>query len=245
MKDVKNARFIENLISQNDMRAFVCENTADLKKFLEEVRECWPTGTSQSTLARYGPNILQPTSVDDRPTVCRLFGRRPIVDRPSVIVRGRHEIDAPSVVLPLTPVVGWLTVRHALVQQAMFGRWSRAFSIWETKWLARHYILQERPTHILPGLLFRHTLAHFVLRVTNVVLFLLFGAGEGPAGPESERCGPAARVIVLLQATAHPGSSAVSQLFHIHEFHHFNGISLPCEAHGEVGPCTYCQLFFL
>ena len=39
MKDVKNARFIENLISQNDMRAFVCENTADLKKFLEEVRE--------------------------------------------------------------------------------------------------------------------------------------------------------------------------------------------------------------
>ena len=37
MKEVKNAKFVESLLSQNDMRAFVCENTQDLKKFLEEV----------------------------------------------------------------------------------------------------------------------------------------------------------------------------------------------------------------
>ena len=37
MKDVKDAKFIESLISQNDMRAFVCSNRDDLKLFLDEV----------------------------------------------------------------------------------------------------------------------------------------------------------------------------------------------------------------
>lgn len=38
MKDVKDAKFIESLISQNDMRAFVCSNRDDLKFFLDEVQ---------------------------------------------------------------------------------------------------------------------------------------------------------------------------------------------------------------
>jgi len=38
MKDVKDAKFIESLISQNDMRAFVCSNRDDLKLFLDEVQ---------------------------------------------------------------------------------------------------------------------------------------------------------------------------------------------------------------
>ena len=37
MKDVKDAKFIESLISQTDMRAFVCSNREDLKLFLDEV----------------------------------------------------------------------------------------------------------------------------------------------------------------------------------------------------------------
>lgn len=37
MKDVRDAKFIESLISQNDMRAFVCSNRDDLKLFLAEV----------------------------------------------------------------------------------------------------------------------------------------------------------------------------------------------------------------
>ena len=39
MKDVKNAKFIESAISQNDLRAFVCSNRDDLKLFLDEVRK--------------------------------------------------------------------------------------------------------------------------------------------------------------------------------------------------------------
>ncbi|KAL9986165.1 hypothetical protein ACROYT_G000260 [Oculina patagonica] len=39
MKDVKDAKFIESLISQNDLRAFVCSNREDLKLFLDEVRD--------------------------------------------------------------------------------------------------------------------------------------------------------------------------------------------------------------
>ncbi|XP_020612107.1 structural maintenance of chromosomes protein 5-like [Orbicella faveolata] len=39
MKDVRDAKFIESLISQNDMRAFVCSNRDDLKLFLAEVRD--------------------------------------------------------------------------------------------------------------------------------------------------------------------------------------------------------------
>lgn len=37
MKNVKDAKFIESLISQNDLRAFVCSNRDDLKLFLDEV----------------------------------------------------------------------------------------------------------------------------------------------------------------------------------------------------------------
>ena len=37
MKQVRDAKFIESLISQNDLRAFVCSNRDDLKLFLNEV----------------------------------------------------------------------------------------------------------------------------------------------------------------------------------------------------------------
>ena len=37
MKDVKDAKFIENLINANDLRSFVCSNRDDLKLFLDEV----------------------------------------------------------------------------------------------------------------------------------------------------------------------------------------------------------------
>ena len=37
MKNVRDAKFIESLISQNDIRAFVCSNREDLKLFLDEV----------------------------------------------------------------------------------------------------------------------------------------------------------------------------------------------------------------
>ena len=37
MKNVKDAKYIENLISQNDLKAFVCGNREDLKLFLDEV----------------------------------------------------------------------------------------------------------------------------------------------------------------------------------------------------------------
>lgn len=37
MKNVKDAKFIESLISQNDLKAFVCSNRDDLKLFLDEV----------------------------------------------------------------------------------------------------------------------------------------------------------------------------------------------------------------
>ncbi|XP_068741134.1 structural maintenance of chromosomes protein 5-like [Montipora capricornis] len=39
MKKVKDAKFIESLISQNDLKAFVCSNREDLKLFLNEVRD--------------------------------------------------------------------------------------------------------------------------------------------------------------------------------------------------------------
>lgn len=39
MKDVKNAKFIESVINQNDLRAFVCSNRDDLTLFLDEVRD--------------------------------------------------------------------------------------------------------------------------------------------------------------------------------------------------------------
>lgn len=39
MKNVKDAKFIESLISQNDLKAFVCSNRDDLKLFLDEVRD--------------------------------------------------------------------------------------------------------------------------------------------------------------------------------------------------------------
>lgn len=38
MKDVKNAKFIESVINQNDLRAFVCSNRDDLRLFLDEVQ---------------------------------------------------------------------------------------------------------------------------------------------------------------------------------------------------------------
>lgn len=37
MKNVKDAKFIESLISQNDLKSFVCSNRDDLKLFLDEV----------------------------------------------------------------------------------------------------------------------------------------------------------------------------------------------------------------
>lgn len=37
MKNVRDAKYIESLISQNDLRAFVCSNREDLKLFLNEV----------------------------------------------------------------------------------------------------------------------------------------------------------------------------------------------------------------
>ena len=37
MKNVKDAKFIESLISQNDLKAFVCSNRDDLTLFLDEV----------------------------------------------------------------------------------------------------------------------------------------------------------------------------------------------------------------
>ena len=40
MDDVANAKYIESLISANDMRAFVFESREDLKLFMNEVREC-------------------------------------------------------------------------------------------------------------------------------------------------------------------------------------------------------------
>lgn len=39
MKKVKDAKFIESLINQNDLKAFVCSNREDLKLFLNEVRD--------------------------------------------------------------------------------------------------------------------------------------------------------------------------------------------------------------
>jgi len=39
MKNVKDAKFIESLISQNDLKAFVCSNRDDLTLFLDEVRD--------------------------------------------------------------------------------------------------------------------------------------------------------------------------------------------------------------
>ncbi|XP_074631225.1 structural maintenance of chromosomes protein 5-like isoform X2 [Acropora palmata] len=39
MKNVKDAKFIESLISQNDLKSFVCSNRDDLKLFLDEVRD--------------------------------------------------------------------------------------------------------------------------------------------------------------------------------------------------------------
>lgn len=39
MKKVRDAKFIESLISQNDLKAFVCSNREDLKLFLNEVRD--------------------------------------------------------------------------------------------------------------------------------------------------------------------------------------------------------------
>lgn len=39
MKNVRDAKYIESLISQNDLRAFVCSNREDLKLFLNEVRD--------------------------------------------------------------------------------------------------------------------------------------------------------------------------------------------------------------
>ena len=41
MKNVKDAKFIESLISQNDLKSFVCSNRDDLKLFLDEV--CYST----------------------------------------------------------------------------------------------------------------------------------------------------------------------------------------------------------
>lgn len=38
MKDVKNVKFIESVINQNDFRVFVCSNRDDLRLFLDEVQ---------------------------------------------------------------------------------------------------------------------------------------------------------------------------------------------------------------
>ena len=39
MKDQKYARYLENHISFNDMRAFVCEKSEDMNLFMDKMRE--------------------------------------------------------------------------------------------------------------------------------------------------------------------------------------------------------------
>ena len=38
VKDPNKAKYLENTISANDMRAFVCERNDDMKKFMDTIR---------------------------------------------------------------------------------------------------------------------------------------------------------------------------------------------------------------
>lgn len=51
MKNVKDAKFIESLISQNDLKSFVCSNRDDLKLFLDEV--CYSVIISNKLLLHF------------------------------------------------------------------------------------------------------------------------------------------------------------------------------------------------
>lgn len=53
MKDNKNAKYIENHIPSNDLRAFVFENQEDMEVFLKEA------STNQHNILTYFTLILQ------------------------------------------------------------------------------------------------------------------------------------------------------------------------------------------
>jgi len=60
MHDQQNAKYLENTISYNDMRAFVCENPEDVKTLLRVMREDLHLrvnvfGTVNQTLDSYQP----------------------------------------------------------------------------------------------------------------------------------------------------------------------------------------------
>ena len=38
VKDLNNAKYLESTIAMNDMKAFVCENSEDMKLFMETIR---------------------------------------------------------------------------------------------------------------------------------------------------------------------------------------------------------------
>ena len=62
MKKVKDAKFIESLINQNDLKAFVCSNREDLKLFLNEVCYIFIITFSSRTF-QVRVTLLSPTCV--------------------------------------------------------------------------------------------------------------------------------------------------------------------------------------
>jgi len=66
MKDPRYAKYLENIVSNKDFEAFICEDAADVKEFMQQMHEMKLTVNIFHIVHEHSSTFQPPISINDK-----------------------------------------------------------------------------------------------------------------------------------------------------------------------------------